>query len=282
MLLAPCLLGIQEYSRIFLFVYLLCNLILYFNCLRFKQKQEKDVISGDNSELFSMVYRMLQFKQVHVLYTAEKAEKLYTRMSVVADENDVVTDGITGLVNRMYSLRGRLKNKLGSLTLRERRYGKQVIALLSDLIEENEKIQRKMAVSANTMRCASYSLQMTVFKAIHYQWRERVYMSVLEGKNTFPPEDEYHCMLGRWYHGEGRTVFGALPAFARLGDAHSRLHLALSELVRESLRENPTPKSLLKKLDVLDAASQAVIGALDDMDDSAIRQGTAGDVSSEV
>lgn len=240
------------------------------------------MISGDNSALFAMVYRMLQSKQVHVLYTAEKAEKLYTRMSAVADENEAVTDGITGLVNRMYSLRGRLKNKLGSLTPRERRYGNQVIALLSDLIEENEKIQGKMTVSANAMRCTAHSLQVTVLKAVHYQWRERVYMSVLEGKDTFPPEDEYHCVLGRWYHGEGRTAFGSLPAFVRLGDAHSRLHLALSELVHESRREKRTPESVLKKLDMLETASQAVIAALDELDDSVVRQGTVGDVSSRL
>ncbi|ECD3081906.1 hypothetical protein EX961_26350 [Salmonella enterica subsp. enterica serovar Oranienburg] len=240
------------------------------------------MISGDNSALFAMVYRMLQSKQVHVLYTAEKAEKLYTRMSAVADENEAVTDGITGLVNRMYSLRGRLKNKLGSLTPRERRYGNQVIALLSDLIEENEKIQGKITVSANAMRCTAHSLQVTVLKAVHYQWRERVYMSVLEGKDTFPPEDEYHCVLGRWYHGEGRTVFGSLPAFVRLGDAHSRLHLALSELVHESRREKRTPESVLKKLDMLETASQAVIATLDELDDSVVRQTTVGDVSSRL
>ncbi|HAF5678119.1 TPA: hypothetical protein ACJGSF_003787 [Salmonella enterica subsp. enterica serovar Muenchen] len=36
---------------------------------------------------------MLQSKQVQVLYTAEKAEKLYTRMFAVTDENDAVSVG---------------------------------------------------------------------------------------------------------------------------------------------------------------------------------------------
>lgn len=36
-------------------------------------------------------YRMLQSKQV--LYTAEKAEKLYTRMFAVTDENEAVSVG---------------------------------------------------------------------------------------------------------------------------------------------------------------------------------------------
>ncbi len=238
-------------------------------------------MSGDN-ELFSMVYKMLQTKQMHVLYTAEKAEKLYSGMSVVADENEAMADGVTGLVNQMYSLRGRLKNKLGTLTPRERRYGNKVIALLNGLIEDNEKIQGRMTVSANTIRCTAYSLQVTVLKAIHYQWRERVYMSVLEGKDTFPAEDEYHCALGRWYQGEGRKCFGSLPAFVRLGEAHGRLHQALAALVQESRREKRTPERILTKLDVLETVSQAIITALDELDDSFIRQCDAGGVSSDV
>lgn len=238
------------------------------------------VITEDNNTFFSMVYRMLQSKQAHVIYTAEKAEKLYTRMSAVAEENKAVTDGSTGLINQMFSLRVRLKNKLVSLPPRERRYGNQVIDLLNGLIEENEKIQRKIVISANEMRCAAHSLQVTVFKAVHYQWRERVYMSVLEGKGHFPQEDEYHCVLGRWYHGEGRISFGFQPAFVRLGNEHSRLHQALSELAQESRREKSTSEAILKKLDVLETASQAVIAALDELDDICL-QGIVEDVHNQ-
>ncbi|EBI7047214.1 hypothetical protein D2B06_24825 [Salmonella enterica] len=56
-------------------------------------------MSGGNA-LFSMVYRMLQTKQVHVLYTAEKVEKLYTGMSAVADDNEAMADGVTGWLIR--------------------------------------------------------------------------------------------------------------------------------------------------------------------------------------
>ncbi|EAA7556296.1 hypothetical protein FZH48_23615 [Salmonella enterica] len=178
----------------------------------------------------------------------------------------------------MYSLRGRLKNKLGTLTPREKRYGNKVIALLNGLIEKNEKIQGKLTVSANTIRCTAYSLQVTVLKAIHYQWHERVYMSVLEGKDTFPAEDEHHCVLGRWYQGEGRKCFGSLPAFVRLGDAHGKLHQALSALVQEYHSEKCMPERILTKLDVLETDSQAVITALDELDDSVIRQ-SVNDVS---
>ncbi|EDP8921541.1 hypothetical protein R3P88_005026 [Salmonella enterica] len=43
---------------------------------------------------------MLQTKQVHVLYTAEKVEKLYSGMSAVADDHEAMADGVTGWLIR--------------------------------------------------------------------------------------------------------------------------------------------------------------------------------------
>ncbi|EOC0699245.1 hypothetical protein ACIU3Q_002270 [Salmonella enterica subsp. enterica serovar Kokomlemle] len=80
-------------------------------------------------------------------------------------------------------------------------------------------------------------------------------------------------MPGRWYQGEGRKIVGSLPAFVRPGEAHRELHQALVALVQEFRREKRTPERILTKLDVLESVSQAVITALDELDDRVIRQG---------
>ncbi|EHX6757866.1 TPA: hypothetical protein R3975_003309 [Salmonella enterica subsp. enterica serovar Muenchen] len=49
--------------------------------------------------------------------------------------------------------------------------------------------------------------------------------------------------------------------------------------MHESCREKHTPESVLKKLDMLETARQAVIAALDA---SVVRQSTIGDVSAEL
>ncbi|EGC1081556.1 hypothetical protein H8467_003653, partial [Salmonella enterica] len=47
----------------------------------------------------------------------------------------------------------------------------------------------------------------------------------------------------------------------------------------ESLRAKRTPESVLKKLDALETVSQAVIVALDELDDSIIRSGIEDETS---
>ncbi|HHR3735794.1 TPA: CZB domain-containing protein [Salmonella enterica] len=104
-------------------------------------------------------------------------------------------------VNRIYSLRGRIKTKSRSLPVREKRYAKLVVNLLDDLMAHTTDMQDSVSRSAGLMDMSAGSLQLTVLKAVHYQWRERVYMSVLNKSNTIPAEDEHHCLLGRWYDG---------------------------------------------------------------------------------
>ncbi|EBY8644605.1 hypothetical protein D6S17_24200 [Salmonella enterica subsp. enterica serovar Java] len=226
----------------------------------------------NDKAIFTYIYRTLQSKLVHVQYTAEKATRLRRKMSVAAAENRRIAEGMSEFVNRTYVLRKRLNLKIPSLSAREKRYGKQVIKLLDDLMEYTTDMQNSVSRSAGTMDVSAGSLQVTVLKAVHYQWRERVYMSVLNKTNTIPGEDEHHCLLGRWYDGEGREKYGLLPAFIRLGDVHRKLHQVAAELAKEDM-EHPGQERLLKKLEDFETVSLAVIAALDALDDSIIEPG---------
>ncbi|EIC4353468.1 CZB domain-containing protein [Salmonella enterica] len=228
------------------------------------------VINDD--AIFSYIYRTLQSKLVHVQYTAQKATKLHHKMSAAAQEDKQLASGIVEFVNRMYSLEGRIKNKLPSLTAREKRYGRLFISLLDDLMKETVSIQKAVARSTNIMFVSAASLQVTVLKAVHYQWRERIFMSVLNKTNTIPGEDEHHCQLGRWYDGEGREKFGLMPAFIRLGEVHRKLHQVTAELAKEDW-SHPDKMKLLEKLETFEEISLAVIAALDTLDDNIIRSG---------
>ncbi|HAF2163491.1 TPA: hypothetical protein G8N56_005116 [Salmonella enterica] len=223
----------------------------------------------NDEKIFQYVYRTLQSKLVHVQYTAEKATRLRRKMSGAAADNQRMAEGISEFLNRIYSLRGRIKTKIISLPSREKRYGKQVINLLDDLMKYTTEMQDFVFSSANIMDISANSLQLTVLKAVHYQWRERVYMSVLNKTNTIPVEDEHHCLLGRWYDGEGRENFGLLPAFIRLGEVHRKLHQLAAELAGEDMTQ-PVQERILKKLEAFETVSLAVIAALDSLDDSII------------
>ncbi|OQM38972.1 hypothetical protein BZK42_27330 [Citrobacter braakii] len=235
----------------------------------------------NDKEIFSYIYRTLQSKLVHVQYTAEKATRLRRKMSGVASDNQQMAEGMSEFINRIYSLRGRIKTKSSSLTAREKRYGKLVVNLLDDLMTYTTDLQDSVSRSAGLMDMSASSLQLTVLKAVHYQWRERVYMSVLNKTNTIPAEDEHHCLLGRWYDGEGREKFGTLSAYIRLGEVHRKLHQAAAELAKEDMT-HPGQERILNKLEAFETVSLAVIAALDELDDSIIRQGMTDKTSSDV
>ncbi|EKS6154845.1 CZB domain-containing protein [Salmonella enterica] len=224
----------------------------------------------NDEDVFKYIYRTLQNKFVHVQYTAEKAIRLHNKMCASAAENKEITEEIVCTINQMHSLRERIKTKIPSLSKKEKRYGDQVIALLDHLIMETTGIQNSVLHSAQMMTTSASSLQITVLKAVHYQWRERVYMSLLNKTNTLPDEDEHHCMLGRWYDGEGKEKFGLLPAFIRLGDVHRKLHHVAAELTREDI-SHPGEEQILNKLEAFETTSQSVIAALDALDDNILK-----------
>lgn len=225
-----------------------------------------------DGEVFNYIYRTLQSKMVHVQYTAEKASRLRRKMSGSASDNQRIADGMSEFVNRIYSLRRRIETKSRSLSAREKRYGKLVVGLLDDLMIYTTYMQDSVSRLAGLMDMSASSLQLTVLKAVHYQWRERVYMSVLNKTNTIPAEDEHHCMLGRWYDGEGREKFGTLHAYIRLGEMHRKLHQAAADLAKEDMTATGNER-LMNKLEVFESVSLAVIAALDALDDSIVNPG---------
>ncbi|EKC7222348.1 CZB domain-containing protein [Salmonella enterica] len=147
-----------------------------------------------------------------------------------------------------------------------------MVGLLDDLMIYTTYMQDSVSRLAGLMDMSASSLQLTVLKAVHYQWRERVYMSVLNKTNTIPAEDEHHCMLGRWYDGEGREKFGTLHAYIRLGEMHRKLHQAAAELAKEDMTATGNER-LMNKLEVFESVSLAVIAALDALDDSIVKPG---------
>ncbi|HAT1681625.1 TPA: hypothetical protein I8Y21_002289 [Klebsiella oxytoca] len=242
-------------------------------------------MTENNTEaIFSLVYRMLQTKHAHVQYSTTKAIRFYRAMVEATDNNRTVIGNATRTLNRVWALRQRISRKTEQLAGREKRYGKKVVSLLDDIITETESLDRQVLHYTGVMKGATDSLLMTILKAAHYQWRERVYLSVISRSNTLPTDDDGSCILGWWYHHSGRERFGSIPAFIRLGEVHHRLHQVTAELGKEDLRVQEL-SGVVKKLEAFEAVSQSVIAALDELDEYLIRlngwseTGTPGDTA---
>ncbi|HDP0317320.1 TPA: CZB domain-containing protein [Salmonella enterica subsp. enterica serovar Concord] len=225
---------------------------------------------GNADQIFLRVYRMLQTKLIHSQYSTNKAIKFYRAMVEAADNNTAVINNTVHTLNRVYSLKKRISHKTEGLTGREKRYGKRIVSMLDDIICETENMDKQLLHFTGVMKGATDSLLMTILKAAHYQWRDRVYISVMSGVNTVPADKDNQCLLGWWYHNRGIQRFGGLPPFIRLGEVHRRLHVAASEIAREDLSE-PDVSSVITKLDTFETVSQSVISALDELDEYLIK-----------
>ncbi|EBY2753562.1 hypothetical protein DVF53_23540 [Salmonella enterica subsp. enterica serovar Kottbus] len=228
------------------------------------------VAEENGNEIFTLVYHLLQSKLEHVQYTTDKAIKFYHTMVMATEKNKAAISKTTRTVNRMYSLRARIQHKAEKLDGREKRYAGKVVSLLDDIIRETEDMSCNILHYTGVMRGATDNLLMTILKAVHYQWRERVYLSVMDRTIPFPAEDEGHCLLGWWYEHEGRKKFGHIPVFLRLGEEHRRLHRAEAELAA-GVQQGTGTKSLLSLLNAFEMASRSVIGTLDELDEYLIR-----------
>ncbi|ECN5820947.1 hypothetical protein GT147_004541 [Salmonella enterica] len=223
------------------------------------------MVGGDN-ELLAFVYRMLQSKMSHVQRSTDKAITFYRSMVDSVSKNRDIVNKTTQTVNRIYAFRSRIKTKTEKLEESEKRYGRKVVSLLDEVIHDLECVSSNTLHYSAVMKSNTDSLLITILKARHYQWRENVYMSVLGRTNTMPTDDKFSCFLGWWYYGEGKKKFSGIPAFIRLGSAHSRLHQVTAELAKEDL-QNPDIRTLTGKLEEFEAVSVSVIMALDELDD---------------
>lgn len=209
---------------------------------------------------------MLQSKLVHVQYSTDKAMTVYRSMVDATNKNTETINNTALTVNKIYTFRQRINNRTEKLKASEKRLGKKVVGLLDDAIHEIEKLNTDVRHYSEIMQRNTDSILITILKAIHYQWREKVYMSVLSRTNTIPVDDEFSCFLGWWYNSEGKARFSGFPPFIRLGAVHRRLHQVASELAKENLQA-PDNEVILKKLEEFEAVSISVIMALDQLDE---------------
>ncbi|MDF1877952.1 CZB domain-containing protein, partial [Sulfurimonas sp. SAG-AH-194-L11] len=87
--------------------------------------------------------------------------------------------------------------------------------------------------SANESKYMSDYLYTTLIKVDHIIFKHDVYTTLLEGdKDAIPSTDDHRtCRLGKWYTGQGKAMFGKLPAYTALNTPHTNVHTnALSAL----------------------------------------------------
>ncbi|MRR50237.1 MAG: HAMP domain-containing protein [Rhodocyclaceae bacterium] len=101
--------------------------------------------------------------------------------------------------------------------------------------------------------------------AAHLAWKARL-RSFLDGKTTLNKEQAVshrHCMLGKWYYGEGLSRFGHSQTMKDIEPPHEELHRTIAQIVEaKSTGRSDQAEQLFRNIDPL---SQRIVGLLERM-----------------
>jgi methyl-accepting chemotaxis protein len=90
------------------------------------------------------------------------------------------------------------------------------------------------------------------FKAAHQFWVTRV-ADLMAGRKSLDPSeitDHHKCKFGKWYFGEGTSIFGHLPTFREMDSPHAAVHRnarEIAQLVVEGRRAEANEQFLLMR-----------------------------------
>ena len=103
-------------------------------------------------------------------------------------------------------------------------------------------------------------------RSAHLAWVNRV-QAHLDGKNSLGEEElvsHHHCMLGKWYYGEGLGNYGHIEAMRQMESPHEQLHHTIKECVE--LKNKGEDEAAQRLLEKMGAISKQIVGKLDEVE----------------
>lgn len=128
---------------------------------------------------------------------------------------------------------------------------------LAELLAQLQGLVRQFRVSSEA------SLDFDAAISAHLAWKARL-RSFLDGTTSLSKEQAVshrHCVLGKWYYGEGLARFGQLQPMQELAAPHEELHQAIAAIVEaRSTGRKEEAERLYTRIEPL---SQRIVGLLE-------------------
>jgi methyl-accepting chemotaxis protein len=113
----------------------------------------------------------------------------------------------------------------------------------------------------------------TLVKMDHMIYKQRAYLSLNSGGDSAYTQpvgvDHRNCRLGKWYLGDGKEMFGNLPAYKSLDLPHSKVHggahRVLEQLNLDWENNTDVQMAIMGSLKEMEEGSQGVMDMLDRM-----------------
>lgn len=109
----------------------------------------------------------------------------------------------------------------------------------------------------------SRRLDLSRAKSAHLAWKTRI-KAYLEGKESLTKEQavsHQHCVLGKWFYGEGISRFGHFAEMRDLEIPHERLHALIREIIQH--QERGEVRQANAKAAQIDSLSRQIVDLLE-------------------
>ncbi len=114
------------------------------------------------------------------------------------------------------------------------------------------------------------ALDLSKAKAAHLAWKARL-RGFLDGSSSLTLQEAVshrHCILGKWYYGEGLEKFGHIPEMKALEPPHEELHRLIKEIIQ--LKEDGRIDEAEKAFQKVEPISKTIVGLLDAVERKAV------------
>jgi hypothetical protein len=112
----------------------------------------------------------------------------------------------------------------------------------------------------------------SLVKVDHVIFKQRAYMTLNTRDTSYADAvkvDHHNCRLGKWYEGQGRELFGALPSYKMLVQPHARvhdsIHAMLPYLDQDWEKDLGLQQAMYEKLRSAEEASKEVMTLIDQL-----------------
>jgi methyl-accepting chemotaxis protein len=129
--------------------------------------------------------------------------------------------------------------------------------------QQLKKIAERLQILAGQFKTDAGQFHAGSIKAAHGRWRVLL-SEMVAGLRTIESRellDPTQCELGRWYFGEGRALFGGLPAFQAVDVQHQQVHALARRIVQ--LHNAGQQQAAIEELAAFSKLTERLFGALD-------------------
>lgn len=140
------------------------------------------------------------------------------------------------------------------------------VALAADAGQAQQQVQKARITTFTSL-----------VKVDHIVYKQNAYAAFNAGTHSQEANavkvDHQNCRMGKWYLGDGRTLFGHLPGYRSLEHPHQQVHqivhLLLDSIDLDWQREQTIQEHILSCYDKMETASQAVFVGLNNLQQEA-------------